>query len=246
MLTIRNKRVLQELIDGGAPVVRISMVRDLKRDSETDAIIDAARERGIEVVEQPLRKMPTRRTGDSREVIVGHLAMPESTPLPEHIAALFLRGETPFFLILNRVGFPQNIGIIARTAFAAGVNGVIFQDAKDAFVNEDTLHYSMGAVARLPLIKASLFDALKVLSEHDIPTVCLDMDAPVYHTENLSGPIAFVLGAERSGISDTLRTHCTRAISLPMQHGIDSLNVSATASIILYEKVRQDAVVGLR
>jgi len=167
--------------------------------------------------------------------------VPKDSPsLRQLLDDLRQSNRDPFLLLLNRVGYSNNIGVIARTAFAGGVNGLIFQGRDEDFFNEDTLHFSMGAIARIPLVRMGIFQALKELHDNDINTFSVQMGAAPYFAQDLSGPAAFVLGAEAKGVSETVSNRCTHRIGIPMQPGIDSLNVSASSSIIIYEKVRQD------
>ena len=86
----------------------------------------------------------------------------------------------------------------------------------------------------------NIFEALKQLQKSGIKTFCLQMDGKTHYNEDLSGPAAFVLGAEGKGVSDEVANRCGNSISIPMRQGIDSLNVGVSGAIVLYEKIRQD------
>ena len=242
MLKVRNKRVIVELLQDPEAVAfeKIQIAEGLDQDEQTKEILRLALERGVEVEEKPRKKMARRRSGETHEAILGALGSPDKLSLKNHLASLEAKGEAPFFLLLNKVGFASNLGIAIRTAFAAGVNGIIYQESLDRLYNDDTLHYSLGAIARIPLIKMTIFDAFKQLTENNITTYVLDMEGQTYSETDLTGPAAFVLGAERDGVSDKVLERCDKKLSIPMKGGLDSLNVSASASIILYEKLRQD------
>jgi 23S rRNA (guanosine2251-2'-O)-methyltransferase len=240
MIKIRNKNAILELIQANISFEKIEITSKLDRDSLTDKIVSMAKNKNIPVDTIPLGKMAKRRGGQSREVIVGRLEYPKNNSLDEVLDDLYKKDQTPFFLLMNRVEFPNNIGVIARTAFAAGVNGLIFQKDMSDFFNEDTVHFSVGAIAKIPLIKMNVFEALKELQKNGIKTFSLQMGKETYYQKNLRGPLAFVLGAESKGISDNISKHCDEILSIPMMPGIDSLNVAVSASIIVYEKVRQE------
>lgn len=238
-LIVRNKNALIELLKGGAKFQKITLVNNLKRDDLTQKIVQIAISRQIPVQNEPLGKMAKRRGGDSHEVIAGYLIPDNHTTLSKLLDDLSANRKLPFFLLVNRVDFDNNIGIIARTAFAAGVNGLIFQGDEDRFLNEETLHYSVGSIARIPLVKMNIFAAIKELKKCGVITYSLEMDGQNVYKENLTGPIAFVLGSERNGVSSEVSQKCDKVISIPMQKGIDSLNVGVSVGIVLYEKVRQ-------
>ncbi len=239
-LKVRNKNAMLELLRGGAKFEKISIANRLERDSLTKEIISAAKSRGVRVEPEPIKKMAKRRSGQTREVLVGFLVPENFRTLNGLLGELYESGQEPFFLLVNRVDFESNIGLIARTAFAAGVNGLIFQGDESRFFSEETLHFSMGAIARIPLVKMSVFEALKELKKNGIKTFCLQMDGVPYYGEDLTGPAAFVLGAEGKGVSDEVGARCSKSLSIPMRQGIDSLNVGVSAAVVLYEKLRQE------
>ncbi len=241
MIKIRNKRAILELLREGVHFTKIAIVTHLEKDSLTNKILLEAQKLGIEVETLPIWKMSESRSGEAREVIIGYLAQQKTWTLQRLLTDLEKKQQKPFFLLLNKVHLSNNIGAIARTAFATGVNGLIFEGAKDDFYNEDTVHYSIGAIARIPHIKMNIYDALKELSAQNIATYALDMQGTTYFKEDLTGSAAFVLGAEREGVLDDISGRCHKKLAIPMQKGIDSLNVGVSASVILYEKVRQES-----
>jgi 23S rRNA (guanosine2251-2'-O)-methyltransferase len=242
MIKVRNKHAMLELLRDGVEFEKITLVQNLDKDNGTKAILFEANKRGVPIEEMPIRRMSTSRSGESREVIIGYLAYQKTWRLNQLISHLGSKNQTPFFLLMNKVNLANNIGAITRTAFAAGVNGLIFQGSKDEFFNEDSIHYSLGAIARIPHVKMSVQDAINDLRANNISTVALDMKGKNYFNANLCGAIAFLVGAEREGLPKHILNECDQVVSIPMRPGIDSLNVSASAAIILYEKVRQEVL----
>jgi len=241
-LIVRNKNAIKELLVAGVKFEKIQIVVDLKQDLLTQEIVVAAKKAMVPVEMCTYDKMPKRREGGSREVIVGYLAPITEWKLDDLIADLYRKNQVPFFVLANRVEFENNIGIIARTAFASGVNGFIFQRETDEVINNETIQYSVGSIARIPLVKLSIFEALKILKRNNIKTLSLQMTGVPYYQEDLSGAVALVLGGEAKGISNEVLNKCDGAISIPMKSGIDSLNVGISAGIVMYEKVRQEMV----
>jgi len=241
-LIIRNKNAIEELLLGGVKFEKIQIVTDLKLDLQSQKIVTNAREKKVPIEITAYEKMPKRREGESREVIVGYLAPIAEIKLDDLLTDLYSKKQDPFFVLINRVEFDNNIGIIARTAFAAGVNGFIYQGDSDDFINEETIHFSIGSIARIPVVKANVFEALKILKRNGITTMALDMTGPTVFEANLKGGVAFVLGAEAKGVSAEIINKCDSTISIPMKSGIDSLNVGISAGIVLFEKVRQEMI----
>jgi len=242
MLRVRNKKVILELLQGEVVFEKLVVAENLDQDDLTRKIVSQARSMNVLIETIPRSKMEKRRTGQSHEAIIGFLKSPRTVSIKDLFDNLYGQGKEPFFLLLNKVDFPNNLGVMIRAAFAAGINGVIFQSLTEEFFNEDVVHFSMGTIVRIPLIKMSIFEALKELKKNNIKTFALQMGGRVYFEEDLSGPVAFVLGAEKQGVSDTVSSRCDKKLSIPMSSGIDSLNVSSAASIVLYEKVRRETL----
>jgi 23S rRNA (guanosine2251-2'-O)-methyltransferase len=148
--------------------------------------------------------------------------------------------KQPFFLILDELKYTQNIAAIMRSAFAAGVNGIIVNPQEKGLVTNETIRISEGAAERIPLVEMSLFAAIKILKDNDVKVVGVNMQGEHYFDVDLRGPVALVLGAEDTGISNGILERCDVLASIPMREGIGSLNVSATGAIMVYEKLRQE------
>jgi len=239
-IRIRNKNAILELLKDKVDFEKITLADDLKQDDLTKEILSITSSRNIPIEKLPRNRMGKGRSGKSQEVLVGFLIPKNNWSLNDLLDDLIKKDQDPFFLLINRVKYPNNIGSIARAAFAAGVNGLFFQGNKNDFLNEETLHFSIGAITRIPLVKMSIFEALKEFRKNGIKTLSIQMNGKTYFNENLSGPIAFVLGAEGKGISEEISSKCDDKISIPMHKGINSLNVATSAAIILYEKIRQE------
>ncbi|MCK5021718.1 MAG: RNA methyltransferase [Candidatus Pacebacteria bacterium] len=240
MIKIRNKNAIYELLIGDVAFEKIVILAGLEQDDLTKAIVSEANKRQIPIENTPYSKMAKRRDRESREAVLGILKRKESITLKKLLGNLYEKDKEPFFLLLEKVDYSTNIGTIARTAFAAGVNGLIFQKDMNLVFNEDTIQFSIGAIARIPLVKMNIFEALKELKKNGIKIFTLDMEGSIYSNEDLKGPTAFVLGSEKEGVSDNISNRCDNKLSIPMKRGIDSLNVGSATSIILYEKVRQE------
>jgi len=242
IIKVRNKNAILELLKDGADFEKIVLADDLRQDNLTKEILSAAANRDIIVEKMPRHRMDKGRSGKSQEVLVGFLIPKSNWSLNNLLDDLSKKNRDPFFLLINRVGYANNIGVITRTAFATGVNGLIFQGEEDRFLNEETLHFSIGAIVKIPLVKMNIFEALKELHKNGIKTFSLQMGGATYFKEDLTGPVAFVLGAEGEGVSEKVSSRCDKKLTIPMRKEIDSLNVGVSAAIILYEKVRQEGL----
>ncbi|MBU4502422.1 MAG: hypothetical protein KKA79_07535, partial [Nanoarchaeota archaeon] len=182
---IRNKNAILESLKAGSDIEKVMVAENVAADSLTKSIIAQAESRKIPIETVPRQRMPRGRSGKSREAIAGVLTLPDLWTLRNLISQLESNNEVPFFLFITRLEYASNLGLVARTAYAAGVNGFIFQGDMDRTVNEETIHYSMGALIRVPLVKMGIFQALKELSNYNIKTYALTMEGAPYYKQDL-------------------------------------------------------------
>ncbi|MBP8979113.1 RNA methyltransferase [Candidatus Dojkabacteria bacterium] len=239
-IQIESKNALLELLKEGRDFDRIYAAGSAFKDEKSKEIYKLAGQRGIPILKISRKAINRRLRSSSAESIVGVMYSQNSWTLRELLEKIYEEKKQPFFLILDNLKYSQNIAAIMRTAFAVGVNGIIVNPQKKSLISDETIRISMGAAERVPLVEMKLFEALKTLKENDIKTYAIHMDGKNYYEEDLRGPIAFVLGAEDVGISTGILERVDGALSIPMREGIGSLNVSATASILTYEKLRQE------
>ena len=103
---------------------------------------------------------------------------------------------------------------------------------------------AMGAAEEVPVVREGLSSALATLRRAGVRVVGADMDGRPCWSVPMTGPLAVVLGGEDKGLSPTLRERCDDIVSVPLQGGLESLNVSVTAGVLLFEKVRQERGMG--
>ena len=98
----------------------------------------------------------------------------------------------------------------------------------------------MGAAERIPLVEMNLFSAVKQLKKEGLKIFGVHMDGDSYFNVDLTGPCAFILGSEDTGISTGMLERVDQKVSIPMREGIGSLNVSVSAGVLMYDKLRQE------
>jgi TrmH family RNA methyltransferase len=156
------------------------------------------------------------------------------------LAELRLPGEDPLLLVCEGVEKPGNLGAMLRTADAAGVAAVIATDPGTDWANPNVVRASKGAVHALPVAAASGADALRWLAERGIAVVAATPEGGVPYTElDLRGPLAIAVGAEKDGLSGPWLAAARDRALIPMHGLVDSLNVSTSAAILLFEALRQ-------
>ncbi len=170
------------------------------------------------------------------------------TETPQGIAAAVTRPVFPhepssgreFYLVIDRMQDPGNMGTIIRTAAAAGVDGVLcLKGTVDPF-NPKTLRATMGAVFRIPItFYDSPQDLLDELFRWGCRLIAADVDGDQYHFQaDYSGSIAVIVGNEGQGIDPSLLSAAAIKVRIPLASGVESLNAAVACGVLLYEAVR--------
>lgn len=149
-------------------------------------------------------------------------------------------GEPPFFIILDGIEDPHNLGAVMRTAECCGAHGLIIPSRRAATVNATAAKSAAGAENYIKVAKvANIGKAIDELKERGLWIAACDMDGSSYYEADLTGSIALVIGNEGKGISRLVKEKCDFTVSIPMLGHINSLNASNAASILMYEVRRQ-------
>lgn len=172
---------------------------------------------------------------------IAQLARVQYQDLQQIIDFVVERGEAPLFLMLDGITDIRNIGGIARSAYAMGVHALIIPQKGVGTLNDDAILTSAGALEQLPVCRVpSLVKAADDLHLNGIRLIATVMNAPQTIAEtNLTEPVAIVMGSEEKGIQPTLLKVCDEQCSIPMAGTFDSLNVSVSTGIVLYEVLKQ-------
>lgn len=148
----------------------------------------------------------------------------------------------PFFLILDGVQDPHNLGACLRSADGAGIDAIITPKNKAAKITDTVKRVACGAASHVPIVSVSnLARCMTTLrDDHHVRIVGTSDQATVdlFDTE-LTGPLAIALGAEESGLRRLTTEHCDELIRIPMAGKVECLNVSAATAVCLFEAVRQ-------
>lgn len=150
-------------------------------------------------------------------------------------------GDNPLYLVLESVEKPGNIGAMLRTADAAGLSGVIVCDPSTDFYNPNVVRSSIGCLFTVPVAACTNEELMNWVRHKNIRTyaAALSGRAKAYHEQDYTGPAAFLLGAESTGLSDFWMQHADKLVIIPMKGKIDSMNVSNAAAVLIFEAVRQ-------
>lgn len=149
--------------------------------------------------------------------------------------------EKPFFVVLDEVQDPGNVGTVIRTAAAAGCTGILLtKGCADVFAAK-VVRASMGSLFHVPIFEnLTQGEVVDCLSQHDISILATSLESStIYFQIDFNKPVAVVFGNEGNGVSLQLLEESKERLHIPLLGNVESLNVAASAAVILYEAVRQ-------
>jgi len=230
--------VLEALLDERAQVAKVVVARTARGEA-IDRILAAAAERAIRVERADAQRV-TRisRNGRHDQGVVADVASPGLAELDGWLAS---RTGPLDLLVLDGVTNPANVGMVIRTAVAAGLDGVVLPRAGSPDVGPLVVKASAGVALAAPVLRtATAAEAVRLLHAAGLEVIGLAATAvtPIWTTA-VPARAAFVLGNETDGVSAAVAATVDRWCAIPVQGGVESLNVAATAAVVAFEVARR-------
>ncbi len=148
--------------------------------------------------------------------------------------------DNPLIVVLERVEKPGNLGAVLRSADAAQADAVIVCDPLTDLYNPNLIRSSIGAIFTVPTVACTSEECIAFLKEQNIQILTAQLqDSSLYYDTPMTQGTAIVMGTESTGLTDQWRQAADAHIRIPMLGKLDSLNVSVSAAILLFEAVRQ-------
>jgi 23S rRNA (guanosine2251-2'-O)-methyltransferase len=230
-ITVRMKTAPQSIVE--------LHVESNRRDARMRAFAERAREAGIRIVETDGDRLD-KMAGSPRHQ--GVVARVEAVQMPHSLDEVVENIEgPPLLLVLDGVTDPHNLGACLRVADGSGTHAVVAPKDHAVGINATVAKVASGAAETVPYIMVTnLARTLTELKEHDIRIIGTSDDAEhTLYDLDLTGPVAFVLGAEGDGMRQLTRKTCDQLVRIPMAGAVESLNVSVAAGVCLFEALRQ-------
>jgi 23S rRNA (guanosine2251-2'-O)-methyltransferase len=230
---------VNEAIRSGKPIDKVLIKHGFKNEM-VPGLFPALREQNIPFQYVPVEKL-NRLTAKNHQGIIALTSEVEYTDLEKLIPLLFEQAKLPAVVILDGITDVRNVGAIARSAECAGFDAMIIPAKGSAQINADAIKTSAGALNTLPVCRVNVLqDAAKYLHESGFQLIAATEKAEEFiYKPDFTKPVAIIMGAEDTGIDPKLLKMADMLVKIPMYGTIQSLNVSAAASIIFYEIVRQ-------
>lgn len=236
MTVFGRKPVLEALADRRLDVDKV-ILADNARGAAAKEIIDAAGARSVRVERASAHRVKVLAgNGKQDQGVLADVVAPRMRRLADGLAA---RPAT--VLVLDGITTPANVGMILRTATAAGIEGIVVPRRGVASIDPLVVKASAGVAFHAPVLRCyTAEEACVALREAGYPLFALDGAArQSLFDASLPKRAAYVLGGETAGVSPEVRKHVTGLVSIPMAGGVESLNVASAAAVLCFELVRR-------
>ena len=237
---IEGRNAVIEALRSGAAIDKIYLQKG-ETDKTLGHIASRARAAGTVVVEADRRKLDAMSRTHAHQGVIALASVREYVSVESILNSAREKGEAPLLVVCDEISDPHNLGAIIRTAYCAGAHGVIIPKRRSAGLTSVVAKTSAGAVSYLPVARVPNLPALlKELKGQGVWVfgAAAGGTTDLYHVD-LKGPAAIVIGSEGEGMSRLVEENCDFLVSIPMKGGLNSLNASAAAAVLLYEAVRQ-------
>ena len=231
---IEGYRAVLRAVENEYPLDELYICPALFLGENEGALIERAAKAGteiIEVAETPFHKITTQARPE------GLLAV---APQIHHSVDDHVPDEKGFYLIVEAIERPGNLGAMMRSADAAGVSAMIVCESQTDVYHPEVIRASVGMIFAVPVLEATSSEAIQWCKGHDIVPIAATPHTDALYTEvDMCRPLALVVGSEKHGLSDMWLEQVDEQVRIPMLGQADSLNVATATTLLLYEVVRQ-------
>ncbi|MCF6279553.1 MAG: RNA methyltransferase [Flavobacteriaceae bacterium] len=230
---IEGQREISLAIKGDYEIESVLFYSEIIIIEEVEKLFDSSKPEIIEISKEIYEKLAYRST---TEGIIGVAKTKELV-----LENIKFTTSTPLILVAEAPEKPGNIGAILRTADAANVDAVIIANPKTDLYNPNIIRSSVGCVFTNQIATGNTSEIIEFLQSKNINIYCAALldSSEIYTNQDYKNATAIVVGTEATGLSDEWLKNSTKNIIIPMQGEIDSMNVSVSAGILIFEAKRQ-------
>jgi 23S rRNA (guanosine2251-2'-O)-methyltransferase len=239
---LEGRNVVLAALEASARVREIWLDQRAKPEPKIDRIVALARERDVAVHQVPRSDLDAVSQTAVHNGVIGFAHPLPSPSLKEVLDRAFGAGRDPFIVLLDQVQYEQNLGAVLRSAAAAGADAVVIPTRRGASMSPTVQRVAMGGAEAVPLVRESMTSAAATLARRGIRILGAEADGDcLFWDADFTGPIAIALGGEDRGLGQKLRERCDQVVAVPIDAGgpVTSLNVSVTAGLLFFERLRQ-------
>ena len=231
----------QAALDYAPKKIKQAWVDQKRQDERVQSLVKGLQKHNIRAEKADRKKLDNLSKGSNHQGIILEVEMPAMRSESDLKAVVASGKQMPFWLILDHVQDPQNLGACLRTADAAGVQGVIVTKDQAVGITPTVCKVASGAAETVPVYQVTnLSRTLSWLKEQGIWIAGAAGEAEqIIYEMDVKMPLALVMGAEEKGMRRLTREQCDFLVKIPMQGSVESLNVSVAAGVLIYEIFRQ-------
>ncbi|WP_461215180.1 23S rRNA (guanosine(2251)-2'-O)-methyltransferase RlmB [Lacticaseibacillus sp. GG6-2] len=220
-------------VGSSANINKLFVQSDLKSD-QVHTIVKAAQNKKVIVSQVPKSKLDLMTDGGNHQGVLLAMSPYDYATIDDLFA--HAEGHDPFFVILDNLEDPHNLGSILRTADAIGVDGIIIPKHRAVGLTSTVAKVSTGAIEHVPVARVTnLANTIKILKERNVWVFGTAMDGQDFRKWDAHGAIALVIGNEGKGISPGVAKLMDATVTIPMVGHVQSLNASVAAGILMYQ-----------
>lgn len=236
-----GKNPVIEALRGDRTVHKVLVAEGTKK-GQMPAVMKLANEQKVQIQHVPKQKLDQITGGNqSHQGVLAYIAAFDYAEMEDLFARAAEKKEEPFFLILDELEDPHNLGSILRTADASGAHGVIIPNRRSVNLTATVAKASAGAIEYVPVTRVTnISKTMEALKKQGLWFVGTDAKGEQdYRQADLNMPIGLVIGSEGKGISRLVKEKCDFLVQIPLLGKVTSLNASVAASLLMYEVHRQ-------
>lgn len=236
---IFGTRAAIEALHSGKEIEKILVGKETKNELIKE-LVQLCHQHKVPVQQVPLAKL-NKISRKNHQGVISFVSPVQFSSIEGIVENCYGQGKDPFVVMLDRVTDIRNFGAICRTLECAGADAVIIPSKGNAAINADAVKTSAGALHYLPVCRSmNLKETIQYLKECGLSIVaCTEKAEMELYDANLAGPVCVILGSEEDGISEAYLKMSDERVKIPMFGNIESLNVSVSTGVMVYEIVRQ-------
>jgi len=242
-ITVYGRKPVLEALDDTSLQVDKVILADEVRGGSAREILDAARSRGVQVQRATAHRVKVL-AGNGRhdQGVLADVVAPRMAPVAEFLDTLG-PNEQVAVLVLDRLTNPSNVGMVLRSATAAGLDGVLLPRRGLPAIDPLMIKASAGVAFRAPVLRAATVEeGCEALKAAGFTIFGLDAGGDSLLDADLPRRVALVLGNETDGLSDSIRPHLDGVLAIPMHGGVESLGVASAGAVAAFELARRRTV----
>ncbi|WP_059105420.1 23S rRNA (guanosine(2251)-2'-O)-methyltransferase RlmB [Shouchella shacheensis] len=237
---IIGKNPVIEAIKSGHTIHKL-WIADNSGKGQMGKLITLAKQHGVIIQNAPKRKLEQLVGNANHQGVVASVAAYEYASINDLFRRAEEKREDPFFLVLDEIEDPHNLGSIMRTADAIGAHGIIIPKRRSVGLTQTVAKASTGAIEYVPVVRVTnLARTMDELKGRGVWFAGTDAEASDdYSKASFDLPLGLVIGSEGKGMSRLTKEKCDFLLSIPMRGNVTSLNASVAASLLMYEVYRK-------